>query len=222
MNRQLPAGEVLMADQAYERLIAVLRDGTLAAGQFVSMPGLVELLDLPLAATREAVKRADVNNLVKVLPKRGVLVMDASPKATRDCMDLRALLDAEGARRLVAAKADLPLAALRASHSALIEDAERAMTPELPRRAILTDLTLHDMLSTGLDNPLAATAYRVNRDRIAVVQNTRPFLPDRIVPAMQEHLAIIDALQRRDADEAVAAIDAHYRTTLRWWGILVP
>jgi DNA-binding GntR family transcriptional regulator len=222
MNRPLPAGEALLADQAYERLIAALRDGSLGAGQFVSMPGLVELLDLPLAATREAVKRADTNGLVRVLPKRGVLVMDASPKATRDCMDLRALLDAEGARRLIAARAELPLDALRASHGALIEEAERAMTPELPRRAILTDLSLHDALATGLGNPLAAGAYRVNRDRIAVIQNTRPFLPDRIVPAMHEHLAIIDALGRRDAEAAVAAIEAHYRTTLRWWGILEP
>ena len=72
------------------------------------------MLDLPLAATREAVKRADVNGLVRVLPKRGVLVMDASAKVTRDCMDLRALLDAEGARRLIAAGPTLPLAALRA------------------------------------------------------------------------------------------------------------
>jgi DNA-binding GntR family transcriptional regulator len=38
---------------------------------------------------------------------------------------------------------------------------------------------------------------------------------------MHEHLAIIGALGRRDAEEAVAAIEAHYRTTLRWWGILV-
>ena len=38
---------------------------------------------------------------------------------------------------------------------------------------------------------------------------------------MHEHLAIIDALERRDAEAAVAAIDAHYHTTLRWWGILV-
>jgi DNA-binding GntR family transcriptional regulator len=218
----MPNGEALMADQAYQRLIGVLRDGGLSAGQFVSMPGLVELLELPLAATREAVKRADVNGLVRVLPKRGVLVMDASPKATRDCMDLRALLDAEGARRLIAARADLPLSALRATHEALIEDATQAMTSELPRRAISTDLSLHDALSTGLDNPLAAAAYRVNRDRIAVIQNTRPFLPDRIVPAMQEHLAIIEALERRDAEEVVAAIGAHYRATLRWWGILLP
>jgi DNA-binding GntR family transcriptional regulator len=116
----------------------------------------------------------------------------------------------------------LPLAELRAAHLDLIEDAERALTPELPRRAVLTDLSLHDALSAGLGNPLAAVAYQVNRDRIAVVQNSRPFLPDRIVPAMREHLSIIDALDRRDAEATVAAIGAHHRTTLRWWGILEP
>lgn len=220
MKRDASEGEALMADQAYGRLIMLLRNGTLTSGQFVSMPKLTELFGHSLAATREAVKRADVNGLVQVLPKRGVLVMDASLEVTRDCIDLRALLDAEGARRLIAARADLPLAALRDSHQALLEDAERTMTPDLPRRAILTDLSLHDALSSGLDNPLAAAVYAVNRDRIAVIQNSRPFLSDRIVSAMQEHLAIIDALGRRDAEEAVAAVDAHYRMTLRWWGIL--
>lgn len=61
----------------------------------------------------------------------------------------------------------------------------------------------------------------MNRNRIAVIQNTRPFLPDRIVPAMEEHLAIIDALDRRDAEAAVAGLAEHCRTTLRWWGILI-
>lgn len=61
----------------------------------------------------------------------------------------------------------------------------------------------------------------MNRDRIAVIQKTRPFLPDRIVPTMREHLAIIEALEAGDADAAVAAIAEHYRMTLRWWGILV-
>ncbi|PJN95718.1 GntR family transcriptional regulator, partial [Amaricoccus sp. HAR-UPW-R2A-40] len=122
---------------------------------------------------------------------------------------------------LVARKVDLPLARLRRDHCDTIEEAQRAMSPGLTRRAILTDLSLHDALGAGLDNPFAAEAYRVNRNRIAVIQNTRPFLPDRIVPAMEEHLAIIDALDRRDAEAAVAGLAEHCRTTLRWWGILV-
>lgn len=222
LGRRAPAAgaDALMADRAYETLTGLLRDGTLASGSFLSMPGLVELLDMPLAPTREAVKRAEVGGLMQVLPKRGVLVMDASPSVTRDCMDLRALLDAEGARRLIATGADVRLDALRASHEAVVEEAGRTMSPEVQRRAILTDLSLHDTLATGLGNPMAAASYAANRDRIAVIQNTRPFLPDRIVPAMHEHLAIIDALARRDAEAAVAAIAEHYRTTLRWWGIL--
>ncbi|HRW14883.1 MAG: GntR family transcriptional regulator [Rhodobacteraceae bacterium] len=221
MNREARVGDALLADQAYARLIELLRSGELRSSQFVSMPELVEVLDLPLAATREAVKRADARGLVDILPKRGVLVMGAGPETTRDCLDLRALLDSEGARRLVRTGAELDLEALRATHLALIEDAERAMTPDLPRRAIVTDLSLHDALGACLGNPLARDAYNVNRDRIAVIQNTRPFLPDRIVPAMREHLVIIEALARRDAEAAVSAIELHYRETLRWWGVLL-
>jgi len=220
MNERPRNGESLMADQAYAGLIALLRTGGLAPGQFVSMPELVELLGLPLAATREAVKRADARGLVRVLPKRGVLVMSAGAKETRDCLDLRAMLDQEGARRLIERGVALPLDELRASHLAMIAAAERDMGPDLPQRAVITDLSLHDALATGLDNPLAADVYAVNRDRIAVIQNTRPFLADRIISAMEEHLAIIDALARRDAERAVAAIAHHYRMTLRWWGIM--
>lgn len=220
MNREQPIGEGLLAEQAYDRLVARLRDGTLAAGQFVSMPELVEVLDLPLAATREAVKRGDVNRLVRVFPKRGVMVMRADEETTRNCMDMRRLLEEDGARRLLAAGVELPLADLRRDHLDLIEAAKGTMTPDLPRRALLTDLSLHDALSSGLDNPLLAEAYRVNRDRITVIQNAKPFLPDRILPAMGEHLAIIDALERRDAEATIAAIAEHCRITLRWWGIL--
>jgi DNA-binding GntR family transcriptional regulator len=221
MNEPTHTGETLMAEQAYTRLIALLRSGELGAGQFVSMPGLVEQLGLPLAATREAVKRAGSLGLVEVMPKRGVLVMSAGPKVTRDCLDLRSILDQEGARRLIEGEIPLPLEALRASHETLLAAARRTVGPDLPGRAVATDLSLHDALATGLDNPLVADAYRVNRDRIAIIQNTRPFLPDRIVSAMEEHLAIIDALERRDADAAVAAIRFHFANTLRWWGVVV-
>lgn len=222
MNSQAALSDtMLLADQAYSQLIASLRRGDLRAGEFVSMSSLMETLGLPLAATREAVKRAEAHGIVSILPKRGVLVMGAGREITRDCMDLRALLDQEGARRLIARASDLPLAALRASHEAMIESAELCMTPDLPGRAIITDLSLHDTLAGGLENPIAAEIYEVNRDRIAVIQNSRTFLPDRIVPAMREHLVIIEAMERRDPDATVTAIAEHYRNTLRWWGILI-
>ena len=205
--------------QAHQALIGALREGQIRSGAFLSMPMLVDLLGLPIAAVREAVKLAEAGGLVSVLPKRGVVVMDAGPEMTRECLELRAILDSEGARRLIETNAILPFARLREDHERLRDAALTDVTPEVQRRAILTDLSLHDALAAGMGLKLAQRIYDDNRNRIAIIQNQRPFLADRIVSAMEEHLAIISALEARDAEAAVAAIRQHLAHTLRWWGV---
>ena len=212
-----PQGD--QSDQAHRALVDGLRGGTLRSGMFLSMPMLVTELGFPLAAVREAVKRAEAAGLVRILPKRGVMVMTADPDTTRDCMDLRAMLDLHGARRLLAGADALPIAALRTTHDALLHDASAPAAPDLQRRAITTDLSLHDALATGLDGPVLRRLYAENRDRIAVIQTQRPFLADRIIPAMTEHLAIIAALEARDLPAVEQTIRTHLTNTLRWWGI---
>lgn len=209
----------LQTARAFRVLVDHLRDGTLGSGMFLSMPMLVERLEMPLAAVRDAVKRAEAGGLLTVLPKRGVMVMDANAEVTRECLDLRAMFDCEGARRLVAQDSALPLAELRDAHERLRDAAARGVSPGLQRQAIETDLSLHDALAEGLGSGLAARLYAENRNRIAIIQNQRPFLADRIVPAMEEHLEIIAALEDRDGDRAAAAIRHHFGKTLRWWGI---
>ena len=93
------------------------------------------------------------------------------------------------------------------------------MSAGLPDEAIRTDLSLHDALARGLDSGLAQRLYAENRDRIAVIQNTRPFLADRIASAMREHLAILDAIEAHDTPRALSEIRDHLRHTLRWWGV---
>ena len=93
------------------------------------------------------------------------------------------------------------------------------MTPDLPKQVQKTDLMLHDALSSGLKNPLLKDVYAAIRNRIAVIQNTRPFLADRIVSTMEERLAIIEALASGDPDLTGSLIESHYRQTMRWWGV---
>ncbi|SEL60540.1 DNA-binding transcriptional regulator, GntR family [Roseovarius azorensis] len=211
----------LLTERAYQALLSRLRDGRLASGAFLSMPVLVEQLGLPIAAVRDAVKRAEAGGLLSVLPKRGIMIMDAGPETTRDCLELRAMFDCEGTRLLIERGGEIPIAALRQEHERLRDEAQAKLTADLSRRAVRTDLSLHDALATGLGSGLARRLYAENRDRIAVIQNTRPFVPDRIVPAMNEHLAIIAAIEARDTNRAFAEIRNHLRNTLRWWGVLV-
>ncbi|UWQ26756.1 FCD domain-containing protein [Leisingera aquaemixtae] len=91
--------------------------------------------------------------------------------------------------------------------------------PSCPPQAIETDLSLHEFLADGLGNSLLAAAYDANWMRIAVIQNSRPFVPDRIASAMEEHLAILEALKKRDAEAVADAIRHHCEQTLRWRGV---
>ncbi|MCV2894420.1 GntR family transcriptional regulator [Lentibacter sp. XHP0401] len=209
----------LQTERALSALLQQLRSGELAGGTFLSMPMLVESLDMPISSVREAVKRAEATGLLTILPKRGIMVMDAGPETTRDCLELRAMFDCEGARCLIERGSEMPLGALRQSHESLLKEAEQEAFPDLSPRAISTDLLLHDTLAAGIGSQLAARLYAENRDRIAIIQNSRPFLPARIVSAMREHLDIIAALEARDVSAAHDAIRTHLRNTLGWWGV---
>ena len=215
-----PDGEgLLLADKAFHALKALLTGGQLRAGQFVSMPDLARSVDLPLAPVREAVKRAESAGLLNVLPKRGVAVMEATPELIREYFDLRLIFDQEGARRLVRHGDPPRLAALRDAHARLLDVARDGITPSLQREAMAVDWMLHELLSEALGNATVRAIYAQNRDRIAVLQHSRPLLPDRIVPAMEEHLAIIEAILAGDEHAAADAVQRHFTQTLRWWGL---
>lgn len=214
-----PSSPGSLGDQALDDLLTALRNGHLRAGAFFSMPELVDILGFPIAAIREATKRAETQSLLKILPKRGVTVMDASPQITFHCMDMRATFDKEGARRMLA-KSDRPaLGEIRNKHIELRSRAQQNVTPQMRAEAIAVDLSLHDALAAELENPFLMQCYAENSNRIAIIQNSRAFLPDRIVPAMEEHLEIIEALKTGDEPRTLAALDVHLSQTLRWWGV---
>ena len=212
---------LLLTDKAYLALRELLTGGGLRAGQFVSMPDLVKVLELPLAPVREAVKRAESAGLVRVLPKRGVAVMEATPELIRECFHLRTIFDQEGARQIVRDEAAGSLAELRRTHERVLEEARAGITPSLQREAMAVDWAMHSALADALDNDSARDIYARNRDRILVIQHSRPLLPDRIIPAMEEHLAIMDAITDGDGEVAAGKVRDHFRQTLRWWGIIV-
>lgn len=220
-HKKLDEEGLLLGEKAYLRLKQLLLNGSFQTGQYVSTQELVERLDCPLAPTREAVKRVANESLLRIVPKRGMYVMEATPDLIRHCFELRALIDQEGARTLAAAPEPPPFEVLRAAHERVLAAARSEITPDLQREAKDVDWQMHEALAASLANPLVTEIYERNRERIRIMQNSRPLLPDRIVPAMEEHLAILDAIEAGHAEVAAHAVRDHCRQTLRWWGILV-
>ncbi|CAM3787150.1 GntR family transcriptional regulator [Castellaniella denitrificans] len=213
------AKDMLLADQSFLAFRDLLFRGEVRAGQLVSIAELVEKTGFPLAPVREAVKHAESAGLVRILPKRGVLVIEPTPDTIRSCFHLRCMLDQEGARILAARLGEAPMRALREEHAAVRDQAFSGITPELQQWAMAVDWKLHLALAGALGNPLAAGVYASNHDRITVLQQSRRLLPERIIPAMDEHLRIIDAVLAGREEDAMRAVRAHLSGTLRWWGI---
>lgn len=209
----------MLTDKAQDALWSALRSGKLRDGQFLSISQLVDVLGYPIAAVRDAVKHGSTLGLFTTIPKRGVQVMEVRPETIRECLDFRLVLDQEGARRRISQDVMSGLDDLRQRHEEAGKTAEKPKGGNSSSSAIEVDLSLHDYLAEGLGNSLLATAYAANRIRMAIIQNVRPFLQDRIKSAMEEHLSIIDALMRRDAEAASQAIRYHHDQTLRWWGV---
>ena len=221
-SRRAPVRPRLKSDEAFERLRALLLDGTLRAGEFVSQQDLVERMRMPMAPVREAVKRAAADGLVEGLPQRGVRVMEATPRRILDGFGLRLLVDREGARKHARRGLTAGLAQLKGAHAAIPPQSPRGPTDGAIARSYEVDWALHAALAGAVDNEFVAHLYERNRERLTILQRTRPMLPDRVVPSLTEHLAILDAIEARDPERADAAVAEHARQTLRWWGFLNP
>ena len=76
------------------------------------------------------------------MPKRGVKVMETGPDITRGCLDIRAILDQEGALRLIRTGNRLDLSALRDAHVRIRDLAGNRTVDGLTDMAIKTDLSL--------------------------------------------------------------------------------
>lgn len=219
-GREQPRQKLLLADQAFLAFKALLFQGEVRAGQLVSVSELVERSGLPLAPVREAVKHAESVGLVQILPKRGVLIIEPTPDTIQACFHLRCMMDQEGARVLSTRPLIEMLEPLRDEHEAVRSKASQGdMNLSLQRWAMRVDWKLHLALSAALDNRLAQRVYASNHDRITVLQLSRGFLPERVIPAMDEHLHIIDAILAGREEESMQAVRRHFAGTMRWWGV---
>ncbi|MCX5592660.1 GntR family transcriptional regulator [Alcaligenes endophyticus] len=218
MNKQ--TASVLLADQAFECIRHLLRTDGLRSGQFVSISALVEQTGFPLAPMREAVQKAAALGLVSIVPKRGVLVLEANPTHAKECLGIRCLFDQEGARRLAARPNQGLLHGLIQQHQAIIDESLIVdVNSDLQWRATGLDWQMHELLVSGMKNPEAQAIYTLNRDKLTIMYNTRPIHPDRLVPAFKEHIEILTAISEGQAQRAVDALEYHYRQIYRWWGI---
>lgn len=216
--------KLVRSSRLYEQIVQQIEEsiikGALKAGdQLPAERELAQRFGVSRTAVREAVKALREKGLVEAYSGRGTFVTDGTTHAVRQSLDLMAKIgQPEGSTHLAEVRAILEpeIAALAAQR---IQEPELATMREAvavmdgagqdPDAYIEADLDFHLALAEGAGNPLILSLLdsivgllREQRLRIFRVAGG----PER---GQVHHKRILDAVERRDSEEAREAMRVH-------------
>jgi len=200
----------LMREVAYERFKTQLFKRNLVPGQFVSQGELCELLDVPLGPTREALKRLEAESLVRLIPQRGIQITDIGVSLIRDAFEFRTILELAAVSRFVVNASEATLERLETTTRSTLERLAGSSSPDarVLDAALQVDWGMHNLIVESAGNPILTAAHQQNFDKIRMIR-LHGRSPRYLPLAMEEHLAVIAAMRRRDATATAAALKEH-------------
>lgn len=199
-----------LREQAYEKFTEHLLKREIRPGQFVTQRELVAITGMPLGAIRELIPRLEVDGLIVTVPQRGMQVAHVDLTLVRNAFQFRLFLEREAMATFVETADDAEIARLRRNHEEVLEAAERGVDEDLVARAQAVDWDLHDTIIDALGNQIISSAYKVNSIKIRLIRQQATALSDMLLrPVMEDHLAIVRAMEARDAEAATRLLAQH-------------
>jgi DNA-binding GntR family transcriptional regulator len=206
----MTASPLKLRDRAYDSFTERLLSREIKPGQFVSQRELVEITNMPLGAIRELIPRLEAEGLITTVPQRGMQVAHVDLSLIRNAYQFRLFLESQATALYALARSDDAIAELRASHEAIIRRAEAGEKEALIDDAERTDRSLHEAIIDHLDNEIISNAFRVNWIKIKLIRrNETRLYAELVIPVFRDHMKVIEAIERKDAEAAVAAMTAH-------------
>ena len=210
--------EIPLRQAAYESIENLLKDGELRPGQIVSQRELVKRTGLTLGAVREAVPRLEAEGLLQTVPQRGLMVPSLDIAFVRDAYELRRVLELSAVPAAVERMPDEAIGGLIRWHRDLRARIEKGgsteaalVAEELQRR----DWTMHEGFVAMTGNRLMINVFRVTTIKIRMaVQSRIQVTPYNALRVIDEHLAILEPLARRDAEAMAAGLARHIDNSL--------
>jgi DNA-binding GntR family transcriptional regulator len=148
----------------------------------------------------------------RTVPQRGMQIANVDVKLIRNAFQLRLILEREAAARFAEQAPAALVEELAQAHEAILRRLRKGISRQLLDDAQRVDWHLHDTIVDSLENEIISSIYRVNSIKIRLIRLQRVLLtPALLSPAMEEHLALIAAFRRRDAKQAVRAIERHLK-----------
>ena len=171
---------------------------------------IADIFGVSRTIVRQALNQLSRDRLVTLEPARGAFVAKPGPQEAREVFEVRAMLEAAMVKQLCAVVTDAQIADLRAHLKA---EAAAVARPDVSGRTrLLADF--HVLLARMLGNEVLAEMLvdLLTRSSLIALMYQSAHSAEH---SQEEHVAIADALERRDARAAVRLLESHLNNVER-------
>lgn len=202
-----------MTSCAYEKIKNMIIRNELEPGQFFNETYLQELLGVGRTPVHEALLLLSAENLITIIPRKGIMVNPITIQTINDIFYIRKLLEPEAIR----------ISYHRLDHEWLLKS--RQLFLDIYEKKFTTldaileyenlDLDFHNTISKCLNNSYVNTIVDSYSSQLAIITVYTTSRCDRSVTVNLDHVYIIDALLEGDAEKAANLMLKHLNAAHR-------
>lgn len=207
-----------LSDLAYHRFLDALFERRLTPGATVSQGELMRLLDTPMAPLRDALRVLQTEGLLTIHARAGIELAKPDFEMIRNTYQLRTILERAAVRNFAEVASREQLESLAACQQAVIDAVGGLEISAAGAQAVeQIDFGFHMQVVACLQNPLIRNTYRQAHsfDRLIRLDRAFRLSAPLVIRTMTEHLAILEACLRRNAEAADAALESHFARAMQ-------
>ncbi|MGV8832140.1 MAG: GntR family transcriptional regulator [Devosia sp.] len=201
----------------YVAFVDALIAGRLSLGQTLKQEELCAILGISLSPMRETTTLLEAEGLITVRRRIGITIFYPDVKFVGNTFQFRGMLEREGLAKFARTVDKAWVARARAEHEAIIAYVEEVADPAVYRDPVRQlEWMFHNTFIAAFENNQIEVIYGRLHQKMFLLRLVNPEAvgPANTVQSMREHLAVIDALGRRDTQGAIEALDKHLQGVL--------
>lgn len=195
----------VLHEQVAARLRQMLVEGQIAPGAKLNERALCEVLHISRTPLREAIKMLAAEGLVELLPNRGSVAVKLDAHDVRHTFEVMAALEALSGRLAAERITDTELAEIQALHFEM----RAAHARQDLSRYYQLNAAIHRAINVAARNPVLTHTYNQVNARLQALRFRSNQDGEKWRRAVQEHEAMIAALEARDGDALARVLTEH-------------
>jgi DNA-binding GntR family transcriptional regulator len=205
----IPVVRHTLHDELVGRIRDMIIEGQLAPGSRIHEGQLGVALGVSRTPLREALKFVASEGLIDLVPGRGGIVRRLTPRDVRNMLDVLTALETLAGRLACRNATDAQIAEVRQTHDrmmALYADRQRLEYYKLNQ-------AIHSAIAALSGNDFLVATHEAIQSRLKRIRFIGNEAPDNWSGAVQEHVEMIDALERRDEPALTEVLTRHLEKT---------